>query len=196
MAGHDKDISEYPVYTGAQRVLRFVSLLYLGWYVLSLVGGLALLAARFLFNLDIGFTIGVIPGDRGAVVAAVIFYALDIAFNLCFALSAWMCSNHPSIAKRFRIFAAVVLALTLISFAYSVTTGQAASMFSNLYSIVIVCFLLYLANQITHEMRDGAAVDFQDLAITPRGKHLRTESQLKRAIENGEELICRPRPAA
>lgn len=184
------DSSGYPVYTGSQRILRFVSLVYLGWYVLSAAGAVALTLTRFLLGWNVLPMLAAGPISWEELVTSTILFIVDVLFNCCFAVCAWMTSNHPSIAKRFRIFAVVVFALTLARLVYAVVFAQAASVFSGFYSCVVIGFLLYLANQIHIDCKAGLAVDFQDLAKTPRGKHLRTDTQLRRAIESGELLPC------
>lgn len=188
--GFEQKQGDHPVYTGAQRVLRFASLLYLGWYILTVAGAGFLAAARLLLGKNVPALLAAAPLPPEVMFANAILFLIDVACNLCFAVCAWMTSNHPSIAKRFRIFAGVLLAISFASLVYSIVFGQAAATFSNFYSCVIVGFLFFLAHQIVGECRAGLAVDFQDLLKTKHGRHLRTESQIERAMARGELTVC------
>ena len=176
----------YPVCTGAQRTLRFVSLVYLAWYVLIAAAGLLSVCAYVLLGVDASAWTGAAAPTRAAALANGIRFALDVAFNLCVSISAWMASNHPAIAPRFRVFAGVLVALSLASMGYAVFFAQLAGFITSLYSLFITGLLLYLSNQIVRERAEGFAIDICDLATGAGGKRLRTERQVMRAIEAGE----------
>lgn len=176
----------YRVYSGSQRVLRFVSLLYLGWYLL--IAGAAVVVTIFhvLMGFEVYAAIGTVSPTREVAVANAVIFAIDTAFNLCVAVCAWLTSNHPVIARRFRIFAGVLVALSIVSTGYAAFFGMLANAFSGLYSIFITGLLLYLSGQIVRDREAGIAADFTELATTPTGKRLRTERQVERAIAKGE----------
>lgn len=176
----------YPVYTGSQRMLRFVSLLYLGWYILIAAIGIAATLAHLLVGFDVSATSGGMPPTREVAIANAIIFAIDIAFNLVVAISAWMAANHPVIARRFRIFAGVLVALSIASVAYAAFFSQLANAFSSLYSVFITGLLFYLSSQVAREHETGAAVDFTELAKTSSGKRLRTERQLQHALSRSD----------
>lgn len=182
------DQGTFPVYTGSQRTLRFVALLYLVWYTLLAVGGIVSVGIFLLFDVDVSTWGGAPAPNRAVALANGTMYALDVIFNLCVAVSAWMAANHPVIAKRFRIFAGVLVALSVISIAYAAFFAQLANTMTGLYSLMICGLLFYLANQISHEFEEGSAVDFNALACTSSGHRLRTEHQIKRALQRGEHI--------
>lgn len=176
----------YPVYSASQRILRFVSLLYLGWYILIAVFGLIATALHLLFGFEVYTALGAVPPTREVAFANAVVFIIDTAFNLCVAVSAWMAANHPVIARRFRIFAGILVALSLATVAYAAFFGQLANVATNLYSLFITGLLFYLSTQIARERETGTATDFADLILTPSGKRLRTERQVQRAVERGE----------
>ena len=176
----------YPVYSASQRILRFVSLLYLAWYILIAGLGIAATAFHLLFGFEISTALGMTDPTREVAFANAVVFMIDIAFNLCVSVSAWMTSNHPVIARRFRIFAGVLVGLSVVSVVYAIFLGQLANVATNLYSLFITGLLFYLSTQIARERETGAAADFSDLVVTPRGKRLRTERQVGQAIERGD----------
>ena len=182
----DIDVSGHRVYTGAQRMLRFVSLLYLCWYILLAVGGLASVAIFLLFGVDVSGWGGAPAPNREVALANGVMFAVDVAFNLCVSVSAWMAANHPVIARRFRVFAAVLVGLSALSAGYAAFFAQMANLMTSLYSLLITGLLLYLANQIAREVEAGAAVDHAMLSVDASGRRLRTERAVARAIERGE----------
>ena len=188
MAAHDaaSNMHGYPVYSGAQRLLRFVSLLYLAWYVLLASAGIAAALAHLLMGFDVSAASGGMPPVREVAIANAVIFAIDIAFNLLVAISAWLAANHPVIARRFRIFAGVLVALSIVSVGYAAFFGQLANAFSGLYSVFITGLLFYLSSQVAREYIAGSAVDFSELATAASGRRLRTERQIERALERGE----------
>ena len=176
----------YRVYSGAQRVLRFVSLLYLGWYLLIACAGVAATVFHLLMGFDVYAAIGAFPPTREVATANAVIFVIDTAFNLCVAVCAWLTSNHPVIARRFRFFAGVLVVLSIASTGYAAFFGMLANAFSGLYSIFITGLLLYLSCQIVRDCEAGIATDFSELTVTSAGKRLHTERQVERAIVRGE----------
>ena len=174
------------VYSASQRMLRFVSLLYLGWYILLAASGVAAAALHVLLHIDVYAAIGAVPPTREVAFTSAVMFCIDIAFNLCVAVSAWMASNHPVIARRFRVFAGVLVALSLISLGYAAFFGQLANVASNPYSFVISVLLFHWSSQIAREWERGIATDFGDLTATPSGRRLRIARQVERAIAHHE----------
>ena len=178
----------YRVYSGSQRVLRFVSLLYLGWYILIAAGGIVATVFHLLMGFDVYAAIGTVPPMREVAIANAVMFVIDTAFNLCVAVCAWLTSIHPVMARRFRIFAGILVALSIVSTGYAAFFGMLANVFSGLYSVFITGLLLYLSSQIARDRVAGIATDYSDLAATSTGKRLRTERQIERAVELGEIL--------
>ena len=176
----------YRVYSGSQRVLRFVSLLYLGWYLLIAVCSIIATVFHLLMGFEVYAAIGAVPPTREVAIANAVMFVIDTAFNLCVAVCAWLTANHPVMARRFRIFAGILVGLSVVSTAYSAFFGMLANAFSGLYSVFITGLLLYLSSQIVRDREAGIATDFAELTVTPAGKRLRTERQVERAIECGQ----------
>ena len=176
----------YRIYSGSQRVLRFVSLLYLGWYLLVAAGGLVATIFHLLMGFEVYAAVGAVPPTREVAIANAVMFIIDIGFNLCVAVCAWLASNHPVIARRFRIFAGILVALSVVSTGYAAFFSMLANVFSGLYSVFITGLLFYLSTQIMRDREAGIATDFADLTVTPAGRRLRTERQIERAIKRAE----------
>ncbi len=176
----------YKTQSSAQQVLRFVSKLYLGWYVLSASAAIIFLAFYLITGFDITDFSSAVAPSRSAALASGAVFLVDLVFNIALAIAAWHCADHPRFARRFRILAIILVILSVASCAHNAVGGQLASLASSLYSLFINGLLLYLVSQVGRDQAVGSAVDVFDLQRTPEGKVLRTERQVARAIERGE----------
>ena len=138
----------YNTHSGAQQVLRFVSKLYLAWYVLSAFVAIVFLAFYLLNGFDItDFSSAVTPTRQAALASGAVFL-VDLVFNIVLAIAALHCADHPRFAKRFRILAIILVILSAASCAHNAVSGQLASVASSLYSLFINGLLLYLVTQV------------------------------------------------
>lgn len=182
----------YNTHSGAQQVLRFVSKLYLAWYVLSAFVAIVFLSFYLLTGFDItDFSSAVAPTRQAALASGAVFL-VDLVFNIVLAIAALHCADHPRFAKRFRILAIILVTLSAASCAHNAVSGQLASVASSLYSLFINGLLLYLVTQVKKDQLAGTAFDVFDLQRTPTGKVLRTDRQVARAIERGEIPVVNP----
>lgn len=176
----------YKTLSSAQQVLRFVSQLYLGWYVLSALAAIIFLAFYLLTGFDITDFASAVETSREASLASGLVFLVDLTFNIVLAVAAFHCADHPRFAKRFRVFAFALVLLSLASCAHAAVAAQLANLASSLYSLFINGLLLYLVSQIMKDDLEGRAYDVFDLQRTPSGKVLRSDRQVRKAIERGE----------
>lgn len=176
----------YVTQSGSQQVLRFVSMLYLGWYALSAAAAIVFLAFYLLTGFDITDFSSAVEPTREASLASGVVFLVDLVFNIALAIAASHCADHPRFAQRFRIFAVLLVLLSAASCAHNAVGGQLAGLASSLYSLFINGLLLYLVTQVGKDQAAGIAIDVFDLQRTPEGKVLRTERHVVRAINRGE----------
>ena len=173
------------VYTGSQRVLRFIGVLYLAWCVVRYGINLILAFIMPLLGFDVLATAGAPVDDFALRVTDFVLLGISAACNFFVAGFAYQAAVHPRFAKRFRIVAIALVAINVVGIASDCYFRQFADLISSFYSLVISGMLLWLASQIRDEADRGEAVDKDELPKTVFGKRIATERKLDRAIREG-----------
>ena len=173
------------VYTGPQRVLRFMGVLYLAWCAIRYGSNIVLVLLALLFGFDPLGIVGATAGDSVLRITDLALLGVSAACNFFVAWFAYYAAVHPRYARRFRIVALVLAVINVLGIVSDCYFRQFPDLISSFYSLVISGMLFWLASQIREDFAAGEAVDKSDLPKTVYGKRIATERKLQRAIQEG-----------